>query len=154
MYTYLLAAHNILRWVILRLLLANIFRHLAVRNQNFTDTDKKLSLFLLISAHLTLLVGLYQWFAGPLGYQLLENASMSEVMKNSASRFWVVEHPLGMIIAIMLITIAHSNSKKDLPHATKHKRMLLLQFFALVVIVATIPWPFRDLVARPLFPGY
>jgi hypothetical protein len=75
-------------------------------------------------------------------------------MKNAASRFWVVEHPVGMILSIILITIAHSTSKKDLAHATKHKRMLLLQFLALVVIVATIPWPVREAIARPLLPGY
>src|SRR6476469_852724 len=150
MYNALLTTHNILRWVILILLLLNIFRHLTAVNKNFTSTDKKLSLFLMISAHITLLMGLYQWFVSPWGLPRIQESGMSEVMKNGAYRFFAVEHPVEMIVVIALITIAHSTTKKDLPHATKHKRMLLLQFIALIAIMAIVPWPFREEVARPL----
>lgn len=153
MYTGLLHLHNTMRWVILLLLLINLIRHIILANKNFTSTDKKLSLFLLISAHITLLIGLYQWFAGPWGLQTIQNMGMANVMKNSLARFWAIEHITGMLISIVLITIAHSMSKKNYPHATKHKRMALLYFFALLIIVAVVPWPFREAIARPLFPG-
>jgi hypothetical protein len=104
----------------------------------------------LISAHITLLIGLYQWVVGSWGLPRIQELGMSEVMKNGAFRFFAIEHPVGMIVAIALITIAHSTTKKDLPHATKHKRMLLLQFVALLAIMAIVPWPFREQVARPL----
>jgi hypothetical protein len=150
MYESLLSAHNILRWVILILLVLNVLRHLTAVNRNFTATDKRLSLFLLISAHITLLVGIYQWVVGDWGLPRIQELGMGEVMKNGSFRFFAIEHPVGMLIAIALITVAHSTTKKDLPHATKHKRMLLLQFIALVAIMVIVPWPFREAVARPL----
>ncbi len=64
MYTGLLHLHSFLRWIILILLLVNIFKHFSAGNKPFTAGDKKAGLFLMIAAHTTFLVGLYLWFAG------------------------------------------------------------------------------------------
>lgn len=146
MATGLLHLHNLLRWIILILLVLCLV-------QAFTKNKGliKNSLWLLIAAHTTLLLGLYQWvFSKTVGIKVLvENmGGMGNVMKNSFSRFWVVEHFLGMFIAIILITIARGKSKKENYSAAKW-----LYLVALVLIVASIPWPFREGVARPWFPG-
>jgi len=153
MYQGLLHTHNLLRWVILILLLVNIFRHMTALNKPFNATDRKLGLFLLISAHITLLVGLYQWYAGAWGYQLISNNGFGVVMKDSVYRFWAVEHPLGMLIAIILITIGRGQAKKSIPDPSKHKKSLVFFFLSLLVILVTVPWPFREGIARPWFPG-
>ncbi len=152
MYDILLILHNLLRWVILILLLVNIFRHFSAIHQPFTVGDKKSGLMLMIAAHITLLIGLYQWFAGPWGLELVKNAGMGEVMKNSVYRFWVVEHPTGMILAIILITLGKGVAKKKLPDSTKHKRAAWLFTIALLIILATVPWPFREGIGRPFLP--
>ena len=60
MYEALLALHNIGRWVILILLLVAIFQALSgmTGNKAYTNGDKKVALFLMIAAHIMLLIGL------------------------------------------------------------------------------------------------
>ncbi len=153
MYTGLVHLHNFLRWVILILLIINIVRHITASNQTFGSKDKKWGLMLMITAHIMLLLGLYQYFAGPWGYQLIQNEGMGVVMKNAAYRFWAVEHITGMILSIVLITVARGVYRKTITNQAKHKRALLLYVIALIIILVSIPWPFREGIARPLFPG-
>lgn len=154
MYQGLLHLHNIGRWVVIILLLAAIFKSLAgmTGNKPFTPGDKKIGLFLMIAAHIMLLVGLYQWFAGPWGLQNIEAKGMKAIMQDNVFRFWAVEHITGMLIAIILITIGRGSAKKNISDKAKHRRSFWFYFIAFILIVATVPWPFRE-VARPLFPG-
>ena len=115
---------------------------------------QKLGLWLMISAHLTLVIGLYQWFAGPLGLQNITDRGMSEVMKNGYYRFFAVEHMAGMIVAIALITIARGVFRKNLTDGKKHRRCLVLYILSLVIILASIPWPGMEEISRPLFRGF
>jgi hypothetical protein len=143
MYKLLLDFHNVLRWVILILLLVALI-------QSFMKNPgvKKSSLWLMIAAHITLVVGIYQWITGPLGYKLINQNGFGEVMKNSIYRFWAVEHFTGMLIGIILITIARGKIK-----ASKYKATTWLYLVALLVILLTIPWPFREGIGRPWFPS-
>lgn len=154
MYTGLVHLHNFLRWVILLLLIIAIFRHLSgmTGKRVFTKGDKKIGTWLMIIANVQFVLGFIQWFVGDWGYKMIANAGgMGAVMKNSAARFWVVEHPVGMIISIALISIGRGVAKKNIPDASKHKRAFWLFLIALLVILASVPWPGRPGVARPLF---
>jgi cell division protein FtsW (lipid II flippase) len=96
-----------------------------------------------------LLIGLYQYFTGELGFKLISSASsFGDVMKNSVARFWAVEHISAMLIAIVLITVARRSAKNLV-----YKKAAILYFIALVLILAAVPWPFREGIARPWFPG-
>jgi hypothetical protein len=144
MYQGLLHLHNLLRWIILILLLLTIW-------QSFRKDRKlqKTGLWLMITSHITLLLGIYQWLNGELGLSLIEKNGMGEVMKTSVYRFWAIEHITAMFIAIILITIARG-SVKDLRFRTAS----WLYVTALVLILISIPWPFRvDGIARPWLPG-
>ncbi len=143
MYNGLLHLHNFLRWIIIIFLLITIIQAF-MKNA----AVKKTSLWLVITAHLTLLLGLYQYFVGNFGYKLIQTNGFAAVMKDSAMRFWAVEHISGMIIAIILITVARSKSKKSAYSTTG-----LLCLLALIIILAVVPWPFREGIARPWFPG-
>lgn len=143
MYTGLLHLQNSLRWVVLIALIISIFKL-------FTQKDAlKSSKALLISTHISLLVGFYHYIVGPLGIKMIQSAGMGATMKNATSRFWAVEHVFTMLIAIILITIGHIKYKKTLkPSPTR-----ILYVIALVLILLAIPWPFRAGIGRPLFPG-
>ena len=145
MNTGLLHLHNLLRWVILITLILSIAKLLT--KQDALKTSK----ILLISAHTTLVLGLYQYFFGPVGFQLISQAAggMKEVMKDAAGRFWAVEHILSMVIAIVLITIGHIKYKKGGKPSTTSTFYLI----ALLLILSAIPWPFRAGIGRPWFPG-
>jgi hypothetical protein len=145
MYTGLLHLHNLLRWVILILLVVSIFQSLTKK-----EGLAKTSLFLMISAHLTLLLGLYQYFTSEVaGFKIIERmGGMGSVMKDAFARFWVVEHISVMLIAIVLITIGRRKAK-----SLQYKPAFVLLLIALLLILAGVPWPFREGIARPWFPG-
>jgi archaellum biogenesis protein FlaJ (TadC family) len=62
----------------------------------------------------------------------------SETMKNDTTRYFTVEHWLGMIIAIVLITIGHSKSKKIVLPEGKHKTIAIFYIIAFLIIIGTI----------------
>ena len=109
---------------------------------------RKTSLFLLICAHIQFLIGLYQWFIGGFGYNLIRGNGFGEVMKNAAQRFWAVEHITGMLIAIILITVARGRVKIG-----SYSAASWMYVVALLLIIAVVPWPFREDIGRPWFPG-
>ena len=148
MYNGLLHLHNLLRWVILILLIISIAQSFSAKSGKPANGLKKASLFLLISTHINFLIGIYQYFAGASGFKIFQAYSMGEIMKNSALRFWAVEHITGMLIAIILITIGRGKVKKS-----QYTAASWLFIIALILILAAVPWPFRASIARPLFPG-
>lgn len=149
MYNGVLHLHNLMRWIILVLLLVTIFQSYTAKSKPASGAPlQKTSLYLLIAAHITLLIGLYQWFVGDFGLKLIQNSGMGEVMKNGASRFWAVEHIFGMVVAIILITIARGKVKK-----LNYSASFWMYLVALIIILVSIPWPFREAIGRPWFPG-
>ncbi len=154
MYTGLLHLHSVLRWLILIFLLYNIYIHRVDIMKPFTVKHRKAGLLLMICCDLMLLIGLYQWIAGPLGLKAIKANGFSTIMKNAHARFFAVEHIFAMIIAIVLVHIGYAYSKKNLPDPAKHKRMLILFSLALLVILIAVPWPFRSVGAgRTWLPG-
>ena len=147
MYTGLLHLHSFLRWVILLLLVIAILMSLTgmTGKKAFSASQKKTGLFLMIAAHTELLIGLYQWIAGPLGLKYVSTVGM----KDHVALFYGVEHITGMIIAIVLITIGRGVSKKSIPDAAKQKRTFWFFLVALVIILVMIPWPFRQAIGKP-----
>ena len=151
MYTDLLDLHSVLRWVILVLALVAIFKSYSgmTAGKVFSAGDRKVGLFLMIAAHTTLVVGFYLWLAGPYGLANIRNLGFGEVMRDRVYRFYAVEHLVGMLIAIVLITLGRGAAKKNISDRAKHKRTFWYILVALVIILATIPWPFREGIARP-----
>lgn len=145
MYQGLVHLHSALRWVILILLVICLI-------QAFTKNEKitKTSLWLLISSHIMLLLGLFQYFnSETVGFHMIERlGGFGNVMKDSFARFWVVEHISVMIIAIILITMARGRAK-----TLKFGPAMWMYLIALLLILAAVPWPFREAIGRPWFPG-
>lgn len=134
-------AHSGMRWVVLVLLILAIvgaFRKWR-SNQPYQESDRKLALFAFIATHVQLLLGLILYFKSP----FVQFAS--GVMKDSILRFYTVEHITMMLIAIALITIGYSRAKKKATDQEKHKTTFWFYFIGLVLILASIPWPFRSL---------
>ena len=154
MYSGLLGLHSLLRWLLIVFLIINIIRVNVEAGEEFDASDRKWSLRLLITAHINLVIGIYLYFTDRLPKVFSEHFTMGDVMKIRSLRFWIIEHPTMMILAITLITISHVKSKKTGNALKKHRMMSWLYILALLVIIAGIPWPFRtDDIARPWFRG-
>ena len=59
-------------------------------------------------------------------------------MSNASSRFYAMEHPLGMLIAIILITMGYSKGKKN-----QNSGCFGFLFNRSDINYLSIPWPFE-----------
>ena len=153
--TGLIHLHNLLRWVILILLVVSIFKAFSgwQQKKKFSPGDKKVWLFTMIAGHITLLIGLYQWLWGRYGMLVVSPPEGVSVMKDKFFRFFWVEHPVFMILAITMITLGHGMAKKAVADDVKYKRAFWFFIIALLMILVAVPWPFRVGIGRPWFPG-
>lgn len=140
--------HSLLRWFALLCIIISIFTSLRGMTQNriFGKEANRWSLLTLIMFHLQLLIGLVLYFAQG-WYTQVGN------MSDKIVRFFAVEHMAGMVIAIALVTIGRVSIKKVPSYKAKHKRIFWFFLIALIITIASIPWPFREGIARPWFPG-
>jgi len=152
MSSVLLQAHSILRWIILILLFLSIIQSFIgwVRNRELREGDTKLWLFTMISAHLTLLIGLILLLFGRMGILSSGLPEGISLMKDRTYRFFWVEHPTGMVIATILITLGRGVVKKQIKDPLKYKRAFWFFLLALVIILLVIPWPGRETIGRGL----
>jgi hypothetical protein len=149
---YTLVIHNILRWAVLLFGVWTVVTALGavISKRVYKSSDNKIGLFFMISCDIQLLLGLFLYFTG-MWFDRIKSG-MGEVMKDSAMRFFAVEHALMMISAWLLVHVGRSMVKRANTDAQKHKRTLIYFGIALVIILAMIPWPFRiPEIARPLF---
>ncbi len=104
--------------------------------KEFGAKDFRIALFALIVTHIQLLIGIVLFvFANNFG-----DVEMGEIMKNSALRLRNVEHPLLMVIAIMLLTIGYSKHKTKRTSASKFRILAVTYTLALIAMLAMIPW--------------
>ena len=109
-------------------------------NKEFDEKDFRISLFALITMHIQLLIGIVLFFLKDYFSTISEVGGMGEVMKNSALRNLIVEHPTTMIIAIALVTIGYSKHKKKLVSKPKFKMLAIFYTIALALVLYMIPW--------------
>ena len=108
--------------------------------KEYGPKDFRISLFALIVTHLQLVIGLVLYFISPLGLQNITQNGMAEVMGDSLSRLYAVEHPLVMILTVVFITIGYSKHKKKLVSTPKFKTLAIFYTIALVLLLSRIPW--------------
>jgi len=152
METGLTHLHNLLRHAIIIFLVINVVKSFLgwFGKKEYTAGDNKLSLFLFISAHLQLVVGLVLYSVS--GVVKVAMADMGEAMKDAVLRFWAVEHMLSMIVGIIIITLGRIMAKKAKTDSTKFRRQAIYFTLAMVIIFAAIPWPWAEMgIARPLY---
>jgi len=125
--------------IIIVLATLNAFKGL-LSNGDFIKKDFRISLFSLIVTHIQIILGLFLYIYSPLAMGAIKGSGMGEVMKDSGLRFSSVEHPLIMIIAVVLITIGYSKHKKKDSSKAKFKTIAIFYGLALLLILSRIPW--------------
>lgn len=106
----------------------------------FNDKDLRISLFALIITHIQIILGLFLYIYSPNAMGAIKSGGMGAVMKDAALRFSSVEHPLMMIIAVVLITIGYSKHKKKEDANGKFKTLAIFYTIALLLVLSRIPW--------------
>lgn len=145
MYDILLYTHSLLRYLLLLALLLTVLNAYLKWNGNkpYTAIDNKLSLYTMIFTHMQLVLGLVLYIiSDKVQIALME---MPEAMSETVLRYWAVEHITAMLIAVALITVGRVRSKKSNEDKAKHKQIAIWMGIGLMIILLSIPWPFRGL---------
>lgn len=144
MYSTLLDTHSIIRFVIIITSVLSIVLAFAgwLGSKAYTKGNKVLNLLTLISAHIQLVVGLILYFVSP----FVNTQNMGAAMKDDTLRYWTVEHITMMIIAVVLITVGYSKSKRALESLEKHRTIAIFYTIAVVVVLAALAMSGRPIL--------
>ncbi|RCH54481.1 cytochrome B [Mucilaginibacter hurinus] len=142
LYTFFKQFHSGFRYIVLILVVLALVTAIAgwLGKKNYSEGNRKLNMFAMISAHIQFLLGLALYFVSP--YVQFT----SETMKNAETRYWTMEHVVMMFIAIVLLTVGHAKSKRASLPEGKHKTIALFYGLALIIVVVAI-----ILSKRPFF---
>jgi hypothetical protein len=150
-YGIFLVLHSIVRWLVLPLGLAAVVSALAARSKAapYTPHHRTLGTLFVSTLHLNVLLGILLYVALSPTTQA-GFADFGAAMKNSALRFFLIEHPFGMIVGTVVATIGAVQVKATSDAARKHTRAAAFFGGALVIVLLSVPWPFYP-AGRPLF---
>jgi hypothetical protein len=133
--------HSYWAYLVLAILIVTVVNAIIglTSKKEFTSKDLRLGLFSLIVSHIQLLIGLGWYFMSPI-YKAMKVTGVGVMMKNATSRLLAVEHPITMILAIVLITVGWSKHKKQTEGSAKFKTFVIFYGAALLLILIRIPW--------------
>lgn len=126
MYQILKSAHSGWRYIVLILLLLAFVQALAgwLGKKPYTEGNRKLNLFTLISVHIQVLFGLVLYFISPL--------------VEAGIKYWKMEHIGMMVFAAILVTVGNARSKRGDDAGAKHRAIALYFGLALILIISAI----------------
>jgi len=149
LYNFVLSVHNILRWIVLILLLVALVRAFWgwFGKKEWTPTDKKVGMFYSVSLDIQLLLGLLLYFVlSPITKSSFND--FGAAMASSDLRFFVFEHVLMMVLAVIFAHVGVVAAKRAEESIIKHRRTAIWFTLSLIVILLGMPW------FRPLIPGF
>lgn len=104
--------------------------------KKYTAKDLRLGLYALIFSHIQLLVGIILYVTSP----LLNAWSAGGVMKDAYLRKLLVEHPMMVVIGVVLITVGWSLHKKQPTDNRAFGKIAIFYALGLLCILSRIPW--------------
>ena len=142
MYPYVQFVHSYWAYLVLFMLIITTVNSIVswTGGKEYGARDVRLALFTLIVTHIQLLIGILLYFVSPLAAKAIASEGMKAAMADPAIRLYVVEHPIGMILAVVFVTIGYSKHKKKLTSKPKFKMLSIFYSLALIVVLAMIPW--------------
>lgn len=151
MYLLILALHSLLRWVVVAAGVVAVSRAIgALRTgRDWAPADEKAGRWFVgaLDAQMLLGLALYLWLS-PMTATAFQD--FGAAMGNAVVRFWAVENILGMVVALALAHVGRARIRRAADAARRHRTAAVFFGIALIVVLATIPWPGMP-AARPLF---
>ena len=145
-----LILHSLFRWAVLLFGFWTLLNAITgfFGKRTYSASDNRSNLLFMISCDIQLLIGLILYFTNGWFDRLKD---LGNNMKDPLNRFFTMEHMSLLLVAWVLVHIGRSAVKKADTDAAKHKKMLIFFGIALVLILVSIPWPFRQVIERPYF---
>ena len=141
MYSILVLLHSYNRWLILLAMGWALFQlgRGMVQRRDWQPSDTWAVNALLVSVRLQFILGIILFFI-PVGFAQAAWRSIDTAMVVRDLRFFGLEHPLQMIIAVALIETGAARSKRAAERVAKYRWALISFAIALLLILAAIPW--------------
>jgi hypothetical protein len=145
MYSFLLFLHSILRWIVLFVGIFAIVR--AFRGwfgkKVWTEREAQVGLAFTASVDVQVVVGLLLYlFFSPITTGAFSD--FGAAMSDSGTRYFLVEHSLMMLAALVLAHVGRARAKKAATDEGKYRASAIFYSLALLLILLGIPW-FRAL---------
>lgn len=139
MHTTLIGVHGGLRWLIVLVGLIAFVRHLQGMQGGVPFARaRKVGVAFTALMHINLLIGVVLYGVSPLIKGAM--ADMKGAMRIPDTRFIVAEHPLIMVVAVILVTIGGIVAKNAADDAVRHKKGALFIGAVLALLAYGIPW--------------
>lgn len=151
-YLLLKDIHSVLRWIVILTLLWALLRHWSgfFGRAEFTRKDRASGLIFTTFLNLQLLLGIIVYATSPFIKALMSDFGAS--MKDPISRFFLVEHPVMMLLAVIIAQVGFSMAKRSADDRGRFLKGAIAYTIAGILILVAIPWPFLK-YGRPLFPA-
>jgi hypothetical protein len=148
MYTLSLFLHNTTRWLVFGAMLWAVIQvwHGIVRRREWNAWDNRAGLAFATLFSIQFVWGLLLYFE-PFGIAQAAARDMGAAMRVRELRFFGLEHPLQMVIALALVHLGRARSRKAGETRLKFRWAAITFTLAAVLIVIAIPW------WRPLLRG-
>jgi len=145
MYDLLLLVHDIARWLVLLAGVFLVYRSISgLRNHTYAPTDRRAGQIYTGLMDLQLVVGILLMILSPLVQSALGN--LGAAMQHSQTRFFVAEHWVLMLVAVVLAHVGSVHVKKATAALHKQRQALIWYGLSLVLVLLAIPW------WRPILP--
>ena len=146
MYPFILAVHNIFRWIVLVLLIVAIIRAYWgwFGKRVWTPTDKKVGTFYSISIDIQLLLGIILLLMITSG----SFDNFSAVFANADNQSYALEHIVTMLLAVVLAHVGAAAAHRATEDVAKHRRAAIWFSLSLIALLLGMPW------FRPLLPAF
>ena len=107
MYKILLGLHSGIRYIVIVLFVVALVMALVglFGRKPYTQTNRKVNLFAMITAHIQLLTGLILYFFSP----NVMFSNMGAAMKDTMLRYWTVEHLVMMMMDLEAVQPIFTN---------------------------------------------
>jgi hypothetical protein len=139
MYNLLVTLHSYNRYLVMLAILFVLFRAFSgwFGKKPFEKLDNTASAALLGLTHLQLLLGLIL-YAGVSQWTRTAFADMGAAMKNEWLRYFAVEHITIMLIAVVMIQLGRTFSKKASDDNAKHRKLAIYTTIGLLLILLSL----------------
>ena len=150
LYPFIVFLHGLNRWFVLLAVLWLLVTALSpgVRRQSSASPVRTPYNVYLMTLRLQFLLGVVLLFISPVAQAAW--ADFGAAMANKGLRFFVVEHTAMMFVAIGLAEAGMARVVKATDGRTAARAALIFGTLSLLVILAAIPWPGREVIGRPL----
>ena len=152
MYPTVLWLHSVVRWVVILLALLALLRVFRSPNAQWSPNDDRMVNGFVTALGIQGALGLLLYFwLSPIPRGALHD--LGAAMSASMLRFWIVEHPFGMLASIVLAQIGRGKIRRARDSSAKRRLARRFIGLSILLMLASLPWPGLP-YGRALFRGF